>query len=81
MKGLLDTFHLAQGGYLAVWSYWPHTAMGGQGAAPVTRFSVSDIPHWIQQRSWEQNSGPRTTLSAGDTGRGQREKGSHAGPH
>jgi hypothetical protein len=37
---------------------------GGQGAVPDTRFSVSGIPCWIWQRSWEQNRGPE------DMGRG-----------
>jgi hypothetical protein len=42
---------------------------GGQGAAPGTRFSVSGIPCWIWQRSWEQNRGPWTTLSPEGKGR------------
>ena len=51
MGGLPDTFHTALGGHLAVWSHWPHMAGGGQGAAPGTRFSISGIPCWIQERS------------------------------
>jgi hypothetical protein len=39
---------------------------GGQGAPLSTRFSVSNIPHWIWWRSWEQNRGLRTALSPGD---------------
>jgi hypothetical protein len=52
--GLLDdAFHIALGGHLVVLGHWPHRAGGGQ--VPGTRFSVSGIPCWIQQRSWEQN--------------------------
>jgi hypothetical protein len=72
--GLLDTFHTAPGGHLAVSSHWPHMVGGGRGALG-TRFSVSGIPRWIRQRTWEQNRGPYVeALSPRDKGREQGEK-------
>jgi hypothetical protein len=40
----------------------PH-GRGWTRSSPCTRFSVSNIPHWIWQNSWEQNRGPGATLS------------------
>jgi hypothetical protein len=59
--GQPNTFHTAPNGHLAVWSHWPHMAGGGQGAAPVP---VSGIPHWMWQRSWEQNRSRGVALLA-----------------
>jgi hypothetical protein len=50
----------------------PH-GEGWTRVSPHTRFSVSGIPPWIQQWSWEQNKCP------GDMGRSQREGVSYVG--
>ena len=70
----VHTFHEAPGGYLAVLSHWPHTAGGGQGAAPGTRFSISSI-HRIHRRSWEKNRGPGAALCPADKRRQGRQRG------
>jgi hypothetical protein len=55
----------------------PHGGAGGkQGAAPGTRFSASSIPHWIRQRSWEQNRAPGAALGPGMKGGEGRGRGS-----
>ena len=46
-RGLWQDFHAAPGGCLAVWSHWPHSAGGRQGAVLGTRFPASSIPDWI----------------------------------
>ena len=51
-------------------------AGGRKGAAPDTRFSVSRIPHWVWQRSREQNRGPGAAL-----GPEIREEGRGRGGH
>jgi hypothetical protein len=71
----VQSFHAALDGHRAVLSHWPHTAGGGQGAAPGTRISASIIPCWTGGGAENRIGAPGQHLSLGMKGGGGSGRG------